>query len=85
MQLCTLAQLKAAYDSGFRDNNWSLFDMEGRDARVSPCWEYYWRRGECYFIVEGNSGISLIPNTPRPANFEPVYCCPRGSSPLHGT
>ncbi|XP_038055366.1 uncharacterized protein LOC119727533 [Patiria miniata] len=75
MQLCTLAQLKAAYRAGRADDSWALIDVKGRDAKLTPCGSYYGAPGECYYIVEGRPDESLIPTTPRPAVTNKAYCC----------
>ncbi|XP_022103311.1 uncharacterized protein LOC110986035 [Acanthaster planci] len=66
--LCTLAELKEAYDHGYRCNCWYYFATPNRDASVKPggCGAYY--GSECY--------QGIIANTPRPANGRPAYCCP---------
>ena len=74
MQLCSLAQLKAAYDAGYRLNEWGMYDTPGRDVTVTSCGRYFGTPGECYFTEEGQEKSS-IPNTPRVATTESVYCC----------
>ena len=75
MQLCSLAQLKAAYDAGYRDDQWGLINIQGRDAKVTSCDAYYSNPDECFFIVDGNSSRSLIPHTPRPYETPFAFCC----------
>ncbi|XP_033631381.1 uncharacterized protein LOC117293264 [Asterias rubens] len=76
MQLCSLAQLKAAYDAGYRSDEWGLIDIQGREGRVTSCDDYFDVPGECYF-TEGGQGNSTIPNTPRMAAYMIGYCCVR--------
>ncbi|XP_038061009.1 uncharacterized protein LOC119731808 [Patiria miniata] len=73
LQLCTLPQLKAAYDAGFADGVWSLYDTEGWDAKLSTC--SIWYPDECYVLVEGSATDSYIPYTPRPFEVSHAYCC----------
>ncbi|XP_022100327.1 uncharacterized protein LOC110984432 [Acanthaster planci] len=81
MQLCTLTQLKAAYEAGFRSNLWSLINTEGRDAKLSVCDTNHRRQSECAFMMEGTNNDGLIPNTPRPADFINAFCCSSSSCP----
>ncbi|XP_071786648.1 uncharacterized protein [Asterias amurensis] len=74
MQLCSLAQLKAAYDAGYRSDEWGMYDTPGRDVTVTSCGHYFGTPGECYFTEEGQEKSS-IPNTPRVVATESVYCC----------
>ena len=73
MQLCSLAQLKAAYDVGYRNDEWGLYDTPGRDVKVMPCAGWF-NAGECYYTEEGYLKSS-IPNTPRVGVADSVYCC----------
>ncbi|XP_022103309.1 uncharacterized protein LOC110986033 [Acanthaster planci] len=66
--LCTLAELKEAYDHDYQCVCWYFFATANRDAAVKPggCGSY--SGSECF---EG-----IIAHTPRPANGRPAYCCP---------
>ena len=76
MQLCSLAQLKAAYDAGYRNDKWGLVNIQGRDAMVTSCGNrYYASLTECFFRIEGNMASSVIPHTPRPYENAQAFCC----------
>ena len=77
LQLCTLAQLRAAYEAGFRHSGWYLYDKKDRVAMVSQCGKWRYVRNECYYEVEGNRSYteSLIPNIRRPGRIEHPICC----------
>ncbi|XP_038069632.1 uncharacterized protein LOC119738755 [Patiria miniata] len=63
---CTLAELKEAYDHGYRSLYWGYLATPNRDTRVDGCTHH--KDDECY--------QGTIANTPRPATRKQVYCCP---------
>ena len=75
LQLCTLAQLRAAYEAGFRHSGWHLYDTKDRLAKVTPCGEWHYENNLCYFVVHGNYTKSLIPNNRKPGWFGNPICC----------
>ena len=78
MELCSLAQLKAAYDAGYCSGGWGLFGVQGRHAQVALCGTFWEDPNECYFVVAENSTASVIPNTPSSREREAAFCCERG-------
>ncbi|XP_038069779.1 uncharacterized protein LOC119738875 [Patiria miniata] len=64
---CTLAELKEAYDRGYRSVDWLYFEIPNRDASVVGCGVYHYG-DECY--------QDTIGNTPRPGAPREVLCCP---------
>ncbi|XP_038069276.1 uncharacterized protein LOC119738451 [Patiria miniata] len=65
--LCTLAELKEAYEHGYRSWDWYYLATPNRDASVAGCSEYHYG-DECY--------QDTIANTPRPEWRTRAYCCP---------
>ncbi len=76
MQLCSLAQLKAAYDAGYRSNQWGLIDTQGREETVTSSGSSFFNKpGECNFTVSEEAKKNIIQNTPRTYSFARSYCC----------
>ncbi len=74
MQLCSLAQLKAAYDAGYRNDQWGLIDTIGQLAKVVSCGDSI--ADKCFFVGEGSDGASGIPFKNYSDGLIPSYCCP---------
>ncbi|XP_038066732.1 uncharacterized protein LOC119736795 [Patiria miniata] len=64
---CTLAELKEAYDNGYRSSTWLYFATPNRDASVAD--------GGCGSRTGDECYQDTIANTPRPAAQSWVYCC----------
>ena len=76
LSLCSLGQMYAAWMTNYYDPRWGMYDKTGRDARVTPCEEKYVKAGECYASTRiVFKTVNLIPNTPRPSDKQPAYCC----------
>ncbi|XP_038063219.1 uncharacterized protein LOC119733930 [Patiria miniata] len=72
---CSLDQMKAAYEAGFRDEHWGHIDLRGTEIRPSACTSEEIAAGGCSFPDEG-----LIPNRTAPADVDSIsypYCCPK--------
>ena len=76
LSLCSLSQMYAAWMKNYYDPRWGMYDKTGRDAKVTPCEEWYIEAGECYASARANlRKYNLIPNTPRPSDKQHAYCC----------
>nr|CAD55601.1 Cyclin B binding protein [Marthasterias glacialis] len=74
--LCSLGQMANAWRHKYYDGRWGMYNVKGRDARVSSCGTYTKSSGECYttttvIIIP----VNIIPNTPRPNAQQKAYCC----------
>ena len=69
-----MAQLKAAYNAGYRDNQWSVNDTLDRHANVMSCDGIHNATDKCYFVVEGGVEKSL-PLSSSSESSEYAYCC----------
>ncbi|XP_038057094.1 uncharacterized protein LOC119728779 [Patiria miniata] len=75
--LCSLDELKAAFDSGVTTSYWNLVDVRDRDARISICQVgsgHRYEGDEC-FVKVGDYATWHIPNTPRPSTNARAFCC----------
>ncbi|XP_071794830.1 uncharacterized protein [Asterias amurensis] len=68
--LCSLKQMIDALSYDYVDSRWGMYNIEGRDARVTRCDDY--TGDECY---DGKGVFYAIPNTPRPYDMQRAYCC----------
>ena len=74
-ELCDLGMLSYAWQQNYADGRWGMYDVPGRDARVTPCGKNY-SGDECYtYKMLIIAPIHVIPNTPRPSPKLPAWCC----------
>nr|CAD55602.1 Cyclin B binding protein [Marthasterias glacialis] len=74
--LCSLGQMASSWRHNYYDERWGMYNVKGRDARVTPCRTYTISSGECYTSTPGfATGNRIIPNTPRPNAQQKAYCC----------
>ncbi len=73
-QLCSLDDLKAAHDVGYRDDQWGFTSELELKAKVTSC-NGLLPEDECYSFVEGNADKSLIPITPSISFNGSAFCC----------
>ena len=71
--LCTFADMAGAFTSGYRNNEWGIYNIKGNIARVSLCPPQSIQHDVCFAINTATS--SYIPYVRAQDKYYKAYCC----------